>query len=470
MSSEFALSLNQVSKAYEVYSDPRDRVRQALRPRLGRLVRPFGISLPERNYFDTYWALKELTFDVRRGETVGVIGQNGSGKSTLLKLVCGTLAPTTGEIATAGRIGALLELGSGFNPEYTGRENVMLNASLLGLTQEQTLERLDDILSFADIGEFVSQPVKTYSSGMAMRLAFAVIAHIDADILVIDEALAVGDIYFQQKCMRWLRQFRENGTVLFCGHDTGAVLNLCQRAVWLDRGSMRAMGDAKEVAEAYSAFIHTKAAGLPDEVVRNRRPGQPKLRVANEAAPVEVSKPVRKILPAPPPPDKPVVFDWLAESDSFGTRDAEIIEAKLEDADGNPLTWIQGGETVAVSITACANKDIDDLIAGFHIKDRLGQAIVGTNTITEAFSTPNVISGQTVTVRFAFVLPLLATGRYTITTALASGTLDAHVQLHWVHDSIVFDVLSPYGNGVLITVPMTLVDAAVNGVEASSNP
>src|SRR5262249_44717092 len=177
--------------------------------------------------------------------------------------VCGTLAPTSGIANVKGRVAALLELGSGFNPEFTGRENIYLNASVLGLRRPEIDAKLSEILEFAEIGDFVDQPIKTYSSGMAMRLAFAVIAHVDADVLIVDEALAVGDAYFQQKCMRWLRRFREAGTVLFCGHDVGAVMTLCDRAIWLEAGCIKAAGSTKDVCEAYSATVYAKSMGLP---------------------------------------------------------------------------------------------------------------------------------------------------------------------------------------------------------------
>lgn len=202
-----------------------------------------------------------MSFHVQKGETIGIIGRNGSGKSTLLQIICGTLTPSGGRVAINGRVAALLELGAGFNPEFTGRENVYMNAALLGLSKAQIEERLDAIFAFADIGGFVDQPVKTYSSGMYVRLAFAVIAHVDADVLVIDEALAVGDAFFTQKCMRFLRAFMERGTVLFVSHDTNAVVNLCTRVVWLDKGRVREIGPAKDVCDSYlEAFYESSIA------------------------------------------------------------------------------------------------------------------------------------------------------------------------------------------------------------------
>src|SRR5690554_1130237 len=236
-----AISVKGLAKHYQIYDTPRDRLKQFILPRLRRM---FG--LPPRQYFHEFKALDGISFEVKKGETVGIIGRNGSGKSTLLQIICGTLTPTAGSVETTGRIAALLELGSGFNPEFTGRENIYMYASVLGLTKEEVRDRFDDIVAFADIGDFIEQPVKTYSSGMVVRLAFAVIAHVDADILVIDEALAVGDAFFVQKCMRFLRKFMQTGTILFVSHDTSAVISLCQRSIWLAGGQMKFEGSPKE--------------------------------------------------------------------------------------------------------------------------------------------------------------------------------------------------------------------------------
>jgi lipopolysaccharide transport system ATP-binding protein len=241
-----AIQVIELSKRYHVYSKPQDRLKQMLLPRIQSKA---GFAV--RSYSREVCALKSATFDVYRGETVGIIGRNGSGKSTLLQLICGTLNPSGGSVSVRGKVAALLELGSGFNPEFTGRENIFLNGTVLGLTHQEISKRFDAIVAFADIGNFIEQPVKTYSSGMTLRLAFAVIAHVNADVLIIDEALAVGDAVFSQKCMRFIREFQKENTVLFVSHDTGSVLNLCQRAVWLDKGEVRLVGSAKAVAEAY---------------------------------------------------------------------------------------------------------------------------------------------------------------------------------------------------------------------------
>jgi lipopolysaccharide transport system ATP-binding protein len=478
-----AIEARGLGKAYLIYATPGDRLRQAVEPRLRRALRPLaraalGRELPEREYFSRYWALRGVHFHVGQGETVGIIGRNGSGKSTLLQMVCGTLNPTEGEVVTRGRVAALLELGSGFNPEYTGRENVFLNASVLGLTHVEAQARLDDILAFADIGDFVDQPVKTYSSGMGMRLAFSVIAHVDADILVIDEALAVGDAYFQQKCMRWLRRFRERGTVLFCGHDTGAVMSLCQRAIWLDRGVVRMMGPAKDVSEAYSAFIFAQTMGLPEELVRI---AQPRVSEAPPAADsrrdddgpaslAPVTAPADALRLPPPPEAGPAIFDTQAVSSRFGSGQAEILGARMMAASGAELTWIEGDEEVAITARIRAHAEIESPIVGFIVKDRLGQPLLGDNTfrLFRNGSPPVLLAGEEWTARFAFRLPRIASGRYAVTVAVASGTLENHVQHHWLHDAFMFDVHSPYQNGTMIAVPM--LEMTLTVAEAATAP
>ena len=235
---DIVLSVRNVSKCFEMYEKPVHRLYQTL-------------CAGKKKFYKEFWALKDISFDVRRGECIGIIGRNGAGKSTLLQIITGTLAPTSGSVSIKGRVAALLELGSGFNPEFTGRENVYLNASILGLTNEEIDARYDDILAFADIGEFINQPVKTYSSGMMVRLAFAVQVMVDPDILIVDEALAVGDAFFQQKCMRYLKEFCKNHTVLFVSHDTGAVTALCDRAILLAKGSVELEGSPTEVSRRY---------------------------------------------------------------------------------------------------------------------------------------------------------------------------------------------------------------------------
>ena len=245
-----------LQKCFQIYNSPGQRLRQFLQPRVQR-----WLGRDVQRYYREFWALRDVSFEIRKGQTVGIIGRNGSGKSTLLQMICGTLHPTAGHVEVRGRVAALLELGSGFNPEFTGRENVFFNAGVLGQSEERTREKFADIEAFADIGEFMDQPVKTYSSGMLVRLAFAVIAHVDADILVIDEALAVGDAFFTQKCMRFLRSFMQQGTVLFVSHDTAAVKSLCDKVIWIEKGQLVESGPAKEVCDLYLQAFYEEQQG-----------------------------------------------------------------------------------------------------------------------------------------------------------------------------------------------------------------
>lgn len=245
-----AIEVRNAGKMYRIYDHPQDRLKQMLFWRFGRM------------YGREFWALRDISFEVQRGEAVGIIGRNGSGKSTLLQIIAGTLAPTEGDVRVNGRVAALLELGSGFNPEFTGRENVFLNGAILGISTEEIARRYDDIAAFADIGDFINQPVKIYSSGMMVRLAFAVQAFLEPDVLIVDEALSVGDIYFQHKCMRRIKELVDRGTtLLFVSHSTGTVKRFCQRGIWLDDGRMRYIGEAGVAVEKYLAFMRMREAG-----------------------------------------------------------------------------------------------------------------------------------------------------------------------------------------------------------------
>lgn len=266
-SDDVVIDVQGLSKCYEIYETPRDRLKQLVLPPLYKtlgLNRTNGSTQDAPQYFREFWALKDISFQVRQGETLGVIGKNGSGKSTLLQILAGTLAPTDGDVKVNGRVAALLELGSGFNPDFNGRDNVFLNGRILGLTEKEIESRYDQIIAFADIGDFLSQPVKTYSSGMFLRLAFAVQAHIDASIVIIDEALAVGDVFFRQKCYARLEQLKADGAaILLVSHSMPDVEQFCQRALLLEKGSMRYLGPSAAATKHYYLLHQEPALATP---------------------------------------------------------------------------------------------------------------------------------------------------------------------------------------------------------------
>lgn len=432
---DVAISIDRVSKCYRIYDKPRDRFMQL-------------VSRGKRDYFREFWALRDLSLTVRRGDTMGIVGRNGAGKSTLLQLVAGTLTPTAGNIQVNGRVAALLELGAGFNPEFTGRENIVLNAMIHGFKRAEIDARMDDILAFADIGDFVDQPIKTYSSGMYLRLAFSVIAHVDADILIVDEALAVGDAIFTQRCMRFLRKFQETGTLLFVSHDSAAVLGLCNRAVWLDQGRERMSGTAKDVSDAYLAFNFEAYQG------RSRLPraqAEPSAPAVADTAPPAVA-PVS-------PENKIEFFDFNPDADGFGQGDATVSSVEMLDEQGNNLRAIRGGEYVTLCIRGVARERLARPIIGFYVKDRLGQNLFGDNTYLTHLQRDNAVpAGGTIEARFGFEMPFLPPGSYSIGVGFAEGTQELHVMQHWIHDALIFKSQAPPSIRGLVGVPMRRID------------
>jgi lipopolysaccharide transport system ATP-binding protein len=435
MPSEFAIQLQGVSKTFEVYRQPADRLKQMI----------FG---GRRRYYDEYWALQSIDLEIWRGETVGIIGRNGAGKSTFLKLVCGTLQPTSGIVTVHGRIAALLELGFGFNPDFTGCENVYLSASILGLTQEQIKDRYSSIAEFAGIGDFIDQPVKIYSSGMYARLAFAVAAHVDADILIIDEILSVGDAAFTQKCMRFIHQFKKQGTILFVSHDAGSVVSLCDRAVWLDSGTIREIGPAKEICHSYMASLYQE------------KENSNTFRIGGSRKPVpEMIKPVMdaraNLLKETDKRNDIHIFDFDPDAPWFGERGATITGVRLLGNNGESLTSMEGGEEVTLCVGCEAHVNLFQPVIGFQVKDRLGQALFSDNTFLTYYDEPIAIEGgKHFTAFFRFQLPYLPTGDYSVTVAIAEGTQSDHRQHHWIDDALFFKVLSSHVARGLIGVPM----------------
>lgn len=444
-SDNIAIRVENIKKCYEIYNNPRDRLKQFLLPRLKKM---FGANV--ENYFKEFWAVDNISFEIKKGQTLGIIGRNGSGKSTLLQMICGTLTPTSGTINTYGRIAALLELGSGFNPDFTGRENVYLNASVFGLSNAEIDARFNDITEFADIGDFIEQPIKTYSSGMMVRLAFSVIAHVDADILVVDEALAVGDTFFTQKCMRFFREFMKTGTLLFVSHDTGSIKNLCNYAIWLEKGKVIREGRPKEVCELYLEAFYEVAHGKSTSTkIKQPQYIDNANSIKDERIDIINASKLRNDLQ---------IFTFDSSAASFGKGGAQIRGAEITDQDGRPVTWVVGGENVILHIKIFANQDLNSPIVGFYVKDRLGQTLFGDNTYLSYLAHPHLVKKDSeFHAFFSFRMPILPSGDYSIATAVANGSQEVHEQHHWIHDAILFRAEASSISTGLIGIPMSSI-------------
>jgi lipopolysaccharide transport system ATP-binding protein len=406
MSSEVMIAAQGIGKAFSLSASP-----------LSQLM---AQVIPSKNKPD-FWALQALDLTIHRGDVVGVIGQNGSGKSTLLQMICGTLKPSCGEVQVHGRLAALLELGAGFNPNFTGWENIKLSAALYGLSTKEIESKLSAIEEFADIGEFIDKPVKTYSSGMFVRLAFAVIANIDADILVIDEALAVGDVFFTQKCMRFLKTFSQQGTILFVSNDSASVVSLCNKAILLEHGKMLAMGDPKTITEYY----------LKRQYERQQEQLTP---ISTPAAlhNLEISD-----------------ISSNDKSNDFGLGGVVITSCAVMDEKGLPVLQVNGITKLHLSIRILAKKTIHQPLIGFSVKDRLGQILFGGNSEQSNTWTGPLQSGQSLEAQFNFTVPGLTLGDYMISVAAGVGTAQEHVMHHWIHDAYSIRSSLPVQSGIM---------------------
>lgn len=442
-----AIVVTSVSKCFHIYNKPQDRLKQSIMPRLRR-----ALGVEQKAYGREFWALNDISFTLNKGETLGIIGRNGSGKSTLLQLICGTLSPSHGQVQTFGKVAALLELGAGFNPEFTGRENVYLSAAFYGLSKEQTDARFDDIVNFSEIRDFIDQPVKTYSSGMFVRLAFATIVHVDADILIIDEALAVGDAVFTQKCMRFLRKFKEDKTLLFVSHDSNSVIALCDKALWLAEGKMKELGEAKQTCENYLTYILGATRKEDRQDLEDPRASIAKVREiwANEHHYASA--------------DTPSLFKAnLSASAQMGPVGAEIKQVSVTAEDGGDIRTLKGGEVVNLSIHAVAYSAMRSPVMGFFVKDRLGQFLFGSNTLNIKGSLPpSAAPGDTLTANFTFAMPWLAQGDYSIQVAIADGDQRDHTQHHWIHDAVIFHSSNDPSASGMIGIPMLDIQLSID--------
>lgn len=461
MSSEPIISLRGTGKCYHLYDKPSDRLKQMVANRLS--------GSAGRKFYREHWALRGVDLDIARGETVGIIGQNGSGKSTLLQLICGTLTPTEGEVRVQGRIAPLLQLGAGFNPEFTGRENVMLNATILGLGEEEIEARFDDIVAFADIGEMLERPVKLYSSGMYARLAFAVAINVDPEILVVDEALAVGDEGFQVKCYSRIRQLRESGaTVLFVSHSRSTIIEICDRAILLDSGHKLQDGAPKPVMAAYQKLLFApetdraairRALECGDGAVAAQREDFGQVAAV---APVEIN-------------DDISAYDSSLEAieiEEWPCRGARISDPCIRTADGRKVNVLVPGTTYVYEYTVEFQREAYGVWFGMLTKTITGLEIAGIASHPTQSSIDEVGAGARLRVRFRFNAALTP-GTYTF-NAGCFGIIDGiEVHLHRLIDAVVFRIAAAgdgrrisgyfdiWSKGATCTVELLTADAGV---------
>lgn len=416
-SDNVAIHVKNISKHYEIYERSHDRLKQFILPKIRH-----ALGRAPGQYYRSFSALSDVSFDILKGETVGIIGRNGSGKSTLLQMICGTLNPTSGDITTSGRIAALLELGSGFNPEFTGRENVYLNAAVLGLERKEVDRQFDEIASFAEIGQFMDQPIKTYSSGMVVRLAFAVQAHLRPDILIVDEALAVGDIFFQQKCIRYMREKLEACTKLLVTHDMQAIYNFCSRVIVLNKGTVIFNGDVKTGIETFMKINH----GEPDAAFK-ADVSDPPLSPATSS--LEKS-PERKLVPLEAMGGKQTI---KFESFSTTVNGVAVVSDSMT---------VFPGDVILIDMDIIAVEAVEEAIVGYLIVDRNGMYVCGDNSLSidRGFS---ISSSGKVSASLSFKWPAIANGAYTLTLGLGRGVDPMnHIVECWAHSLVAFESVS----------------------------
>jgi len=386
-SDDIAIRVEGLGKCYEIYDNPRDRLKQFILPRARGLA-----GLVPRDYFRPFWALRNTSFEVKKGESLGIVGKNGSGKSTLLQLITGTLAPTVGSIETHGRIAALLELGSGFNPDFSGRENAYMNGALLGLDREEMDDLMPEIARFAGIGDFFDQPVKQYSSGMVVRVAFAVQAQVNPDILIVDEALAVGDAVFQHKCARRIHELRECGTtLLFVSHDPGAVATFCDEGLLLHQGEQIALGSAKEIVELYLARVKQEVYVNPDTYTATA----PQAATFIDHTPSILGSSIEGV-------------DISYVAARIGTGDGRIVHVNIFDADGQaPVSRICSGEAFRLRVRIQADKAISHPVLAYRIDTLRGIHLTGSTSRHDDFTVPPLSAGQELEIDIETELPLM---------------------------------------------------------------
>lgn len=412
MDKNLAISVQGVSKIYKLYDKPIDRLKEA-------------VSLTHKSYHRDFFALSDISFDVKKGETVGIIGTNGSGKSTILKIITGVLSPTTGTAEVSGNISALLELGAGFNSEYTGLENIYMNGTMMGFSREEMQRRMDDILRFADIGDFVNQPVKTYSSGMFVRLAFALAINVDPEILIVDEALSVGDVFFQAKCYRRMEEMMKNGTtILMVSHDMGSIIKYCDKVVLLNRGHFVAQGEAGKMVDLYKKILANQTDELAEALIE-----QKKEALGLPAGEVHSDKRMKERMNLNPEVQE--YGDGRASFEDFGTLDAR----------GNVTNLLLKGEMFTIRERIRFHAPIEMPIFTYTLRDKKGTDITGTNTMFEGADIKPVKDGDVYTVSFRQKMNLQG-GEYLLSMSCTGYENGEHVVYHRLYNVLSLTVIS----------------------------
>ena len=419
MDRDCVIQINAVAKKYNLYNNAKDRFKES-------------VGFGHKKLHDEFYALNNISFDVQRGETVGIVGTNGSGKSTLLKIITGVLKATTGDVIVKGRVSALLELGAGFNQEYTGIENIYLNGRMMGYSRKEMEKRVPDIIEFAEIGDFIYQPVKTYSSGMFARLAFAVAINVEPDILIVDEALSVGDLFFQNKCFRKFEELKnKNITILFVSHDISSVRQMCSRVLWIEKGKQIIFDQSDKVCDMYMDMKRMDMNSLQTENVNRKA-----------------------IYYSPNYKDKGVVFPKIVYKDSaIQSERVQIQSVFITNSDECIVNSIEVEKEYTFHVVLKTLEHLEELIVGIVVENNKGIPLYDINNY---INDKKVIKGeknQIIEVVFRYQLPRIMKGTYMVSAAVAKGTQERNIMLTWLHGVLELEVVHPGYNSSYIEIP-----------------
>lgn len=425
MGKDSVINIENISKKYNLYAKPQDRFREA-------------VGIHNHSLHSDFYALRNISFDVKRGETVGIIGTNGSGKSTLLKIITGVLNPTEGKVSVEGRVSALLELGAGFNQEYTGLENIYLNGRMMGYSRKEMEAKVPAIVEFADIGDFIHQPVKTYSSGMFARLAFAVAINVEPDILIVDEALSVGDLFFQNKCFRKFEELKnKNVTILFVSHDISSVRQMCSRVLWIEKGTQRIFDQSTLVCDMY---MDMKRRGMNELTSLNQE---------SSYANIDAEKVTGKVcVPA-----------ISYKEGKFISDEFDILSSFFRNRDGKIVNQIVVDEEISMHVFVKLNKDMSDLIVGFVLENAKGLPVYDINNYINQQQGVCGKKDEVLEIVYRHTMPRLMKGTYIVSVAIAQGTQEKHVMKTWLHGTNEVEIINTGYNSSYIEIPS---DVSVN--------